>query len=113
MNIHLGKEKMMEISKSTHSGIDMPQVGFGTYQLSTDQAEFCVREAIKTGFRHIDSAEGYHNEEGTGKGIKTAGVSRDDIFVTTKLFPGYKQWGAPEKTYQQTIETLKNQLKQL
>ncbi len=104
---------MMEISKSTRNGIDMPLVGFGTYQLSIDQAEFCVKEALKAGFRHIDSAEGYNNEEGTGKGIQAAGVSRDDIFVTTKLFPGYTQWGAPEKTYEQTIETLKNQLKQL
>jgi 2,5-diketo-D-gluconate reductase A len=114
MNIHLEKEeKMMELSQSTRNGIDMPLVGFGTYQLSIDQAEFCVTEALNAGFRHIDSAEGYNNEEGTGNGIKAAGVSRDDIFVTTKLFPGYKQWGAPEKTYEQTIETLKNQLKQL
>jgi 2,5-diketo-D-gluconate reductase A len=104
---------MMEISKSTRSGIGMPLVGFGTYQLSVDQAEFCVNEALKVGFKHIDSAEGYNNEEGTGKGIKAAGIPRDDIFVTTKLFPGYKPWAAPEKTYKQTIETLKNQLRQL
>ena len=103
----------MEISQSTRNGIGMPLVGFGTYQLSIDQAEFCVKEALNAGFRHIDSAEGYQNEEGTGKGIQAAGVSRDDIFVTTKLFPGNKQWGAPEKTYKQTIDTLKNQLKQL
>ena len=103
----------MEISKSTHNGIGMPLVGFGTYQLSIDQAEFCVNEALKAGFRHIDSAEGYNNEDGTGKGIKAAGLSRVDIVVSTKLFPGYKQWGAPEKTYEQTIEKLKNQLKQL
>jgi len=103
----------MEISKSTRSGIGMPLVGFGTYQLSVDQAEFCVNEALKVGFKHIDSAEGYNNEEGTGKGIKAAGIPRDDIFVTTKLFPGYKPWAAPEKTYKQTIETLKNQLRQL
>lgn len=107
------EQKMMELSQSTRNAINMPLVGFGTYQLTIDQAESCVKEALKAGFRHIDSAEGYNNEEGTGKGIKAAGVSRDDIFVTTKLFPGYKQWGAPEKTYEQTIETLKNQLKQL
>ncbi|MCP4762175.1 MAG: aldo/keto reductase [archaeon] len=92
-------------------------MGFGTYQLSIEQAEFCVCEAIKAGFQHIDSAEGYNNEEGTGKGIKKglkeAGISRDDIFITTKLFPGYKQWGSPEKNYEQTIETLKMQLKHL
>lgn len=103
----------MKISKSTRNGIGMPLMGFGTYQLSVEQAESCVKEALKAGFRHIDSAEGYNNEEGTGKGIKAAGVSRDDIFVTTKLFPGFKQWGAPEKTYEQTIATLKNQLTQL
>ncbi len=103
----------MEISKSARNGMGMPIVGFGTYQLSTGQAEFCVKEALKAGFRHIDSAEGYNNEEGTGKAIKAAGISRNDIFVTTKLFPGYKQWGAPEKTCEQTVETLKNQLKQL
>jgi 2,5-diketo-D-gluconate reductase A len=103
----------MKISRSTLNIIDMPLVGFGTYQLSVDQAEFCVKEALKAGFRHIDSAEGYNNEEGTGKGIKAAGVSRDELFVTTKLFPGFKQWGAPEKTYGQTIEALKTQLKQL
>jgi 2,5-diketo-D-gluconate reductase A len=95
----------------------MPLVGFGTYQLSIDQAEFCVSEAIVAGFRHIDSAEGYENEDGTGKGlkqgIKAAGVTRDDIFITTKLFPGFKLWGAPEKNYEQTVENLKNQLKQL
>ncbi len=103
----------MEISKSARNGIGMPLVGFGTYQLSIDQAESCVKEALKAGFRHIDSAEGYNNEEGTGKGIKAAGVPRDDIFVTTKLFPGYKQWGTPEKTREQTVETLKKQLREL
>ena len=104
---------MMEISQSTRNALGMPMIGFGTYQLSVEKAEFSVKEALKAGFRHIDSAEGYYNEEGTGRGIKSAGISRDEIFVTSKLFPGYKQWGAPEKNFIQTIETLKNQLKQL
>ena len=99
----------MEVLESTRNGIDMPLIGFDTYQLSVDQTEFCEHEALKAGFRHIDSAEGYNNEEGTGKGIKAANISRDDLFVTTKLFPGYKPWGIPEKTYDKTIETLKNQ----
>ncbi len=107
----------MDISKTARNGIGMPLVGFGTYQLSIAQAEFCVSEAIKAGCRHIDTAESYYNEEGTGKGIKkgieSAGISRDDIFVTTKLFPGYQQWSAPEKNYGQTIETLKAQLVKL
>ena len=100
----------MKITASTRNAIHMPLVGFGTYQLSAEQAELCVKEALNAGFRHNDSAEGYYNETGTGKGIKAAGVTRDELFVTTKLFPGYNQWGAPEKNYQQTIDTLKKQL---
>jgi 2,5-diketo-D-gluconate reductase A len=103
----------MELLKESRNSIGMPLVGYGTYQLSVSQAEACVAEALKAGFRHIDSAEGYQNEEGTGKGIKASGIPREDIFITTKLFPGYEAWGAPEKTYEQTIETLKTQLQQL
>jgi 2,5-diketo-D-gluconate reductase A len=103
------QQKYIQLSDNTQ----MPMVGFGTYQLSSNEAEFCVEEALKAGFRHIDSAEGYQNEDGSGKGIKAAGIPREDIFITTKLFPGYKEWDMPEKTHEQTIESLKNQLKQL
>lgn len=103
----------MKLLKNSRNRIEMPLVGFGTYQLSTSQAEVCVAEALRAGFRHIDSAEGYKNEEGTGKGIKASGIPRGDFFITTKFFPGYEAWGAPEKTYEQTIETLKIQLQQL
>jgi 2,5-diketo-D-gluconate reductase A len=103
----------MKLSESTRNAFGMPLVGFGTYQLSTEQAESCVYDALNAGFRHIDSAEGYYNEEGTGRGIKAAGISRDELFVTTKVFPGYKPWGSDEKSYEDTIETLKKQLIQL
>lgn len=103
----------MTFSKESKNHIGMPLVGYGTYQLSADQAENSVAEALKEGFRHLDSAEGYNNEEGTGQAIKSSDVARDDIFVTTKLFPGFEQWGSPEKDYNQTIETLKNQLQTL
>lgn len=103
----------MKITPSTRNEIGMPLVGFGTYQLSDEQAEASVKEALNAGFRHIDSAEGYFNETGTGKGIKAAGIKRDELFVTTKLFPGYKAWGADEKSYEDTITTLKKQLTQL
>lgn len=103
----------MKLTDQSRNGIGMPLTGFGTYQLSHDQAEACVSEALKAGFRHIDSAESYGNEEGCGRGIKASGIAREEIFITTKVFPGYKLWGAPEKTRPQIIETLKNQLKQL
>ena len=101
---------MKALTKESVNEIEMPLVGFGTYQLSTEEAEASVTEALKAGYRHIDSAEGYNNEAGTGRALRVSGLSRDDFFVTTKLFPGNKLWGAPEKTYAQTIETLKKQL---
>ena len=103
----------MKRTKESRNKINMPHVGFGTYQLSIEQAEFCVKEAIKAGFRHIDSAQGYNNEEGTGKGIKSSGINRNELYVTTKLFPGFEKWGAPDKDYNTTIETIKTQLVEL
>lgn len=100
----------MELSTTTHNKIGMPLVGYGTYQLSGSQAETCVAEALRAGFRHIDSAEGYNNEKGTGEAIKASGIPREEIFITTKLFPGYEPWGSSEKDYSQTVETLKGQL---
>lgn len=105
------------LTPQSRNAIGMPLIGFGTYQMSTEQAELYVEEVIKAGFRHIDSAEGYNNEEGTGKGIQNTlnktGLERSDLFITTKLFPGYKPWGSHDKTYEQTIDNLKRQLQDL
>ena len=67
--------------------IAMPAVGFGTYLIDDKQAELSVTQALEAGYRHIDTAEGYQNEEGVGRAIRVAGISRDDLFVTTKLWP--------------------------
>ncbi len=112
-NNQLNQTEVNNLSIDSRSSINMPLVGFGTYQLSTEEAERSVREALNAGYRHIDSAEGYRNEAGTGRAINASGIARDDLFVTTKLFPGNEQRGAPEKTYEQTIETLKKQLIEL
>lgn len=101
------------LSINSRSAINMPLVGFGTYQLSTEEAEANVRQALNAGYRHVDSAEGYQNEAGTGRAIKASEIARNDLFVTTKLFPGNGDSGTPEKTYEKTIETLKEQLTDL
>ena len=67
--------------------IAMPAVGFGTYLIDDKQAEVSVSQANKAGYRYSDSAEGYQTEEGVGRAIRVAGISRDDLFVTTKLWP--------------------------
>ena len=70
-----------------NNGIEMPVLGFGVYQIAEAQeCEHCVIDAIQTGYRLIDTAASYTNEEAVGKGIRQSGVSRRDLFVTTKLW---------------------------
>lgn len=86
----------------------MPLLGFGTYLCSDTEAEEAVLNALQQGYRHIDTAEGYHNEAGVGRAIKRSGVPREDIFITTKLSPG--GFGKHEKTYQDTIDSFARSL---
>lgn len=101
---------MKALTKDSRNEINMPLVGFGTYQLSPEEAETSVTEALKAGYRHIDSAEGYNNEEGTGRALKASSLSRDDFFVTTKLFPGNKQGGPLKKRMSKQSKHLKSNL---
>lgn len=66
--------------------IDIPAIGFGTWQLKGADCEAMVAAALKAGYRHIDTAEMYDNEEAVGRGIKASGVPREEIFVTTKVW---------------------------
>ena len=91
-----------------NSETSIPAVGFGTYLISNDDAETAIRSAIGAGYRHIDTASGYRNEETVGagihKGLQDGGLSRSDLFVTAKLWPGNPAWGDAPKTGAQTIE---------
>lgn len=103
----------LKLSETT----EMPVIGFGTYLLPDEEAETCVSNAITVGYRHIDTAEGYENEAGVGRAILDAmtnkGLTREDFFVTTKLFPGNPAWGVETKNYQQTIESCNTSLEKL
>jgi len=98
-------------------GAEIPYLGFGTYLIADDKAAAAVSEAIRVGYRHIDTAEGYGNEPGVGAGIKQAlkskGLARSDLFVTTKLFPGNPAWGQPAKTTESTMASLDESLERL
>ncbi|MBS9478157.1 aldo/keto reductase [Ancylobacter sp. VKM B-3255] len=82
-------------------------MGFGTYLIHQDVSASAVRAAIEKGYRHIDTAQVYQNEKGVGEGIRAGiaacGLSRDDIFVTTKLWPGNAAWGEQPKNRQQAL----------
>lgn len=70
-----------------NNGIKMPMAGIGVFMLSPAEAEASVESALKSGVRLVDTANGYMNESGTGRGIKKSGVAREDIFLATKLWP--------------------------
>lgn len=69
-----------------NNGIEIPVLGFGTFQISNDDCEAIVKTAIDAGYRHIDTAQSYMNEEGVGRGIKASGVAREELFITTKIW---------------------------
>lgn len=82
-----------------NNGIKMPMAGIGVFLMSPAEAEVSVETALKSGVRLIDTANGYMNESGTGRGIKKSGVPREEIFLVTKLWPTvYEKETAVEET---------------
>lgn len=104
-------------TRTLSADVEIPYLGFGTYLIADNEATAAVREAIRAGFRHIDTAEGYQNELGVGAGIKwaldSADLARSDLFVTTKLWPGNPAWGQPAKTTASTVTSLDESLRRL
>lgn len=68
------------------NGVKMPQLGYGVYQVTKDECERCVRDALQVGYRLIDTAQSYFNEEEVGAAIAKSGIPRDEIFLTTKVW---------------------------
>ncbi len=68
------------------NGVKMPQLGYGVYQVTREECGRCVSEALSVGYRHIDTAQSYFNEEEVGNAIKNSGIPREEIFITTKVW---------------------------
>lgn len=85
-----------------HDGVEIPQLGFGVFQVPPEDTQEVVEEALATGYRHIDTAAAYRNERPVGAAIAASGIPREEIFVTTKLWnssQGYESTlGAFEKS---------------
>lgn len=77
----------MDESFRLNTGMHMPKVGFGTWQVSPEDVTDAVSSALQTGYRLIDTAQMYNNEAGVGKAVRESGIDRNDIFLTTKLHP--------------------------
>lgn len=69
-----------------NNGVKMPVLGYGVYQVGADECERCVLDAISVGYRSIDTAQAYGNEEGVGSAVKKCGVPRSELFLTTKIW---------------------------
>lgn len=69
-----------------NNGIEMPLLGYGVFLVSPDECERCVSDALETGYRHIDTAQAYFNEEGVGAAIAKSGLPRNELFITTKVW---------------------------
>ncbi|RAJ91325.1 diketogulonate reductase-like aldo/keto reductase [Streptomyces sp. PsTaAH-137] len=89
-----------------NNGVEMPQLGFGVWQVPDDEAERAVATALQAGYRSIDTAAIYGNEEGTGKAIAASGVPREELFVTTKLWNADQGHDATLRAFDQSLDKL-------
>ena len=69
-----------------NNGVKMPKLGYGVYQVDPAECERCVSDALSLGYRSIDTAQAYANEEGVGRAVKKSGIKREELFLTTKIW---------------------------
>lgn len=93
-------------TKKLYNGIGIPMLGYGVYQVAPTECYSCVREALDVGYRHIDTAQAYYNEEQVGQAIKDSGIDRKDIFITSKVW--ITNYG-----YEKTIQSVEESLRKL
>jgi diketogulonate reductase-like aldo/keto reductase len=89
-----------------NNGVEMPQLGFGVWQVPDDEAEQAVATALESGYRSIDTAAIYGNEEGTGKAIATSGIPREELFVTTKLWNSDQGYDSTLRAFDTSLDKL-------
>lgn len=101
-------EKELEIMefKKLNNGVKIPSLGLGTYKISDDRVEKIVLEALKIGYRHIDTATVYGNEKGIGKALKKTEIPRDELFITSKLWNDDQGYESTHKAFNKSLEKL-------
>jgi len=89
-----------------NDGHSIPQLGYGVFKVPADEAERAVSQAFETGYRHIDTAAIYGNEEGVGAAIAKSGIARSELFITTKLWNDRHHDDEPDKAIAESLEKL-------
>jgi diketogulonate reductase-like aldo/keto reductase len=97
---------ILEEKFSLSNGVTIPKLGLGTWFISNEEVVQAVKDAAKIGYRHIDTAQAYQNESGVGEGIRTCGINREDMFVTSKI-------AAEVKSYKVAVASIDASLKRL
>src|SRR3982750_2663825 len=97
---------ILEETYTLLNGVAIPKLGLGTWFINNKDVVQAVKDAAGIGYRHIDTAQAYGNENGVGEGIRTCGVSREDMFVTTKL-------AAEVKSHKEAVVAIDGSLKKL
>ena len=85
------------------NGVEMPIIGYGVFQVSPEECERCVSDALEVGYRMIDTAQIYQNEEGVGRAIKKSGIPREDIFLVSKVWMGNYGYLAAKESIDESL----------
>src|SRR5579875_818354 len=102
-----GRNRMADQPTVTlNTGATMPQLGFGVFQVPPEDVEKVVSTALETGYRSIDTAAMYRNEEGVGRAIANSAIPRDELFITTKLDNGAHKAGEAERGFDESLKKL-------
>ena len=88
------------------NGVKMPILGYGVYQVTADECERCVLDALEAGYRSIDTAQSYFNEEQVGSAIRKSGVKREDIFLTTKVWVEHYGYDECRNSIEESLKKL-------
>lgn len=100
------QKKNLEETYTLANGVTIPKLGLGTWFIADDKVADSVRSAVNIGYRHIDTAQAYENERGVGEGIRTCGIAREELFVTTKL-------AAEAKSYEEATAAINGSLEKM
>lgn len=107
---HRREVKSLHLSEIPHvalnSGYDIPQVGYGVFKVDPAQTQKLVEEALELGYRHIDTAAIYNNEEGVGAAIAASGIPRSELFITTKLWNDKQAGDLPRQALETSLKKL-------
>ena len=89
-----------------NNGVSIPQLGFGVFQVPPEDTEGVVTRALDAGYRHIDTARAYQNEEGVGRAFASSGLKRDEVFITTKLWNNRQGTDAAPQAFEDSMDRL-------